>query len=136
MGFEPTMPAFEREKTVHTLDRSATVIGFHIVIFSMALPAHSGPWPLILFRNHFLKTVGLLGRVISPSQGLYLNTGQHRHRIKAYTHTPNIHALSGIQTHYPRVEASEDSSCLRPRGYGFHILILNLNKNMTLKTSF
>jgi hypothetical protein len=29
----------------------------------------------------FLQTVGLLGRVISLSQGLYLNTGQHKHRI-------------------------------------------------------
>jgi hypothetical protein len=51
----------------------------------MALPAHSGPWSLIQFRNHFSQTVELLERVISPSQGLYLNTGQHKHRIKAYT---------------------------------------------------
>jgi hypothetical protein len=29
--------------------------------------------------------VGLLGRVISSSQGLYLNTGQHKHR-KTQTH--------------------------------------------------
>jgi hypothetical protein len=34
----------------------------------------------------FFSEVGLLGRVISPSQGLYLNTGQHKHRINAYTH--------------------------------------------------
>jgi hypothetical protein len=40
--------------------------------------------------------VGLLGRVISPSQGLYLHrTKQHR---KTRT---NIHALSGIRTHGP-----------------------------------
>jgi hypothetical protein len=25
MGFEPTIPAFEREKTVHALDRAGTV---------------------------------------------------------------------------------------------------------------
>jgi hypothetical protein len=31
-------------------------------------------------------------------------------------HTPNIHALSWIRTHHPSVRASEDSSCLRPRG--------------------
>jgi hypothetical protein len=78
--------------------------------FSVALPAHSGPWPLIQFRNHFSQTVGLLGRVIIPSQSLYLNTGQHKH-------TPNIHVLSGIRTHDPSVRTSEDSSCLRPRGY-------------------
>jgi hypothetical protein len=27
MGFEPMIPAFERAKTVHALDRAATVIG-------------------------------------------------------------------------------------------------------------
>jgi hypothetical protein len=26
VGFEPTVPAFERAKTVHALDRAATVI--------------------------------------------------------------------------------------------------------------
>jgi hypothetical protein len=45
-----------------------------LVLFSMALPAHSGPRPLIQFRNHFSQMVGLLGRVISLSQGRYLNT--------------------------------------------------------------
>jgi hypothetical protein len=28
VGFEPTIPAFERLKTVHALDRAATVISF------------------------------------------------------------------------------------------------------------
>jgi hypothetical protein len=27
VGFEPTIPAFERAKTVHALDRAVTVIG-------------------------------------------------------------------------------------------------------------
>jgi hypothetical protein len=79
----------------------------------MDLPAHSGPRPLIQFRNHFSQTVGLLGRVISTSQGRYLHTGQHKHRIDAYTHTLNIHVLSGIRTHDPSVRASEDSSSLK-----------------------
>jgi hypothetical protein len=51
--------------------------------------------------------------VISPSQGRYLHTGQHKRRINAQT---DIHALSGIRTHDPSVRANEDSSCLRPRG--------------------
>jgi hypothetical protein len=38
---------------------------------------------------------GLLGQVISPSQGLYLHKTQHR------TTLANIHALSGIRTHDP-----------------------------------
>jgi hypothetical protein len=60
----------------------------NIIFFSMALRAHSGPRPLIQFRNHFSQTVGLLGRVISPSQGLYLITGPTKHRKNAYTKHP------------------------------------------------
>jgi hypothetical protein len=56
----------------------------------MALPDHSGPRPLIQFRNYFSQTAELLGRVISPSQGFYLNTGQHKHRINAYTYQPSM----------------------------------------------
>jgi hypothetical protein len=39
--FEPTIPAFEREKTVHALDRAATVIGasnIHRNVNSLSLP--------------------------------------------------------------------------------------------------
>jgi hypothetical protein len=56
----------------------------------MALPAHSGPMPLIQFRNHFSQTVGLLGRVISPSECRHLNKGQHKHKINAYTHQTSM----------------------------------------------
>jgi hypothetical protein len=28
-GFEPTIPTFEREKTVHALDRAAIQIGYY-----------------------------------------------------------------------------------------------------------
>jgi hypothetical protein len=48
------------------------------------------------FLELFRHMVGLLGRVISQSQGLYLHrTTQHR---KTRT---NIHAWSGIRTHDP-----------------------------------
>jgi hypothetical protein len=48
------------------------------------------------FLELFRQTVGLLGRAISPSQGLYL------HRTTQYRKTRiNIHALSGIRTHGP-----------------------------------
>jgi hypothetical protein len=56
----------------------------------MALPTHSGPRPLIQFRNHFSQTVGLLGRVISLSQGRYLHTEQHKYRINAYRHQTSM----------------------------------------------
>jgi predicted component of type VI protein secretion system len=46
------------------------------------------------FLELFRHMVGLLGRVISPLQDLYLHrTTQHRKTRK------NIHALSGIRTH-------------------------------------
>jgi hypothetical protein len=77
--------------------------------FFMPPPVHSGPRHLIQSRNNFTQTVGLLGRVISPSQGRYLNTGQHTHNKRIQT--PNIHALSGIRTHEPSVRASENNSC-------------------------
>jgi hypothetical protein len=35
------------------------------IVYIMTLPAHSGPRPLIQFRNHFSQTVGHLGRVIT-----------------------------------------------------------------------
>jgi hypothetical protein len=65
------------------------------------------------FIIFFTQMVGLLGRVISPSQGHNLCTGQHKHRINADT---DIHALSGIRTHIPSIQAA-DISCLRPRGH-------------------
>jgi hypothetical protein len=59
----------------------------HCYFFTMAPPAHSGPRPFIQFYNHFSQTVGLIWGEIRPSQDLYLNTGQHKHRINAYTNT-------------------------------------------------
>jgi hypothetical protein len=47
---------------------------------------------ILLFRH----MVGLLGRVISPSQGLYLHRTTHQGKTMT-----NIHALSEIRTHDP-----------------------------------
>jgi hypothetical protein len=78
-------------------------VSITFIFISMGLPAHSGPWPLIQFLNHFSQTVGLLGRVISPSQGRYLNTRQHKHRINAYTHQIPMPSV-GFE---PTISASE-----------------------------
>jgi hypothetical protein len=59
-----------------------------------------GPGPFFSFVISLTQTVGPLGRVISPSQGRYLHTGQHKHRINAHR---DIHASSGIRTHDPSV---------------------------------
>jgi hypothetical protein len=80
----------------------------------MALEPFCWALPLLQFRN-LLYTDGRTPRMgISPSQGRYLHAGQHKHRINVHT---DIHALSGIRNHDPGVRASEDSSCLRPRGH-------------------
>jgi hypothetical protein len=50
-----------------------------------------------------LQTVGLLGRVISSCQSLYLNTGQHNHRINAYTHQTSMPSVR----FEPTIPASE-----------------------------
>jgi hypothetical protein len=40
--------------------------------------------PLIQFRTHSSQTVGPLGRVISPTQGRYLHTGQHKKKLRGF----------------------------------------------------
>jgi hypothetical protein len=40
VGFEPTIPAFERAKTVLALDRAATVIGGNFAGFADVAPVH------------------------------------------------------------------------------------------------
>jgi hypothetical protein len=91
--------------------------GFHLGLaksfFQMAL-SPCGPW-LIFGLLMYSQSVGLLGRVISSSQGLYLNTGQHNHRINTYTHQTSMPQLRFEPTN--TVRASEDSSCLGTLGY-------------------
>jgi hypothetical protein len=79
--------------------------------FSVALPAHTGPWPLIQFRNHFPQTARLLGRVISSSQGLYLNIGQHKHRKNAYTHQVSMPYV-GFEITIPASELAKTVNAL------------------------
>jgi hypothetical protein len=73
-----------RTEWVSYAGRNCCAFGL-VFLFSVALPAHSEPLPLIQFRNHFSQRAGLLGRVIISSQSLYRNMGQHRHR-KTRTH--------------------------------------------------
>jgi hypothetical protein len=42
---------------------------------SMALQPFLGPWPL-QFRNHFIQAIGLLGRVISPSERITITVSK------------------------------------------------------------
>jgi hypothetical protein len=80
---------------------------------SMVLRPMLDPGLFFSFVIIFTNSVELLGRVISPSQGSYRHTGQHKHRI----HTQTSTLLSGIRAHDPSVRAGDGSSCLRPHGH-------------------
>jgi hypothetical protein len=103
------MPILNSVHTCYCLYNNSFVHSF--IIGSTALC-----WALAYssFVIFFTQTVGLLGRAISPSQGRYLHTGQHKHRINAHT---DIHALSGIRTHDPSVRESKHISSLRLLGH-------------------
>jgi hypothetical protein len=76
---------------------------------SMALQPFVGPWLLLQLLNLFYtggRTPWTSDQPVSRPLPTHSTT---------HTHT-DIHALSGIRTHDPSVRASEDSSCLRPRG--------------------
>jgi hypothetical protein len=89
------------------------------VFFFLVAPILGSLIPLLEHRNEFPQfldqgqSVGLLGRVISSSQGLYLYTNTEK---RTHIHKPlNIHALSGIGSHGPGFRASEDSARLKVR---------------------
>jgi hypothetical protein len=53
---------------------------------SMILQPFVGPWLPFQFLDLFTLSIGLFERGNSPSQGSYLHTGQHKHRINAHSH--------------------------------------------------
>jgi hypothetical protein len=61
VGFEPTITAFERAKTVHALDRTASVIGslrnYTLFILSITLEINSLSWKNVktvgTYSNHY-----------------------------------------------------------------------------------
>jgi hypothetical protein len=69
----------------HPCIGKSTVITFHSFIHQWLYSALLVPGLFFSFVIIFTKSVGLLGRVISRSQGRYLHTGQHKHGINAHT---------------------------------------------------
>jgi hypothetical protein len=74
------------------------------------------PLGLFLFQNLFSETygelVGLLGRGIGPTQGLYLQTGQHNTEKRGHIFMP----LVGFELMIPVFERL-NTTCLRPLGH-------------------
>jgi hypothetical protein len=59
-------------------------------------------------------SLGLLGRVISPTEGRYLHRTTKTQNKRRQT---SMTWGGGIWTHDPSVRAGENISCLRPRGH-------------------
>jgi hypothetical protein len=80
---------------------------------SIVLQSFVGPWPLIQFRNHFYtagRTPRTRDQPVARPLPIHKTTQTQNKRT-------NIHALSGIRTHDPRVRAGEDNSCLGQLGH-------------------
>jgi hypothetical protein len=60
-----------------------------------------------------LQTVGLLRRVTSSSQGLYINTGQHKHRKNTYTYQTSMSWVGFA----PTIPASERANTVHALDY-------------------
>jgi hypothetical protein len=60
----------------------------------------------------YTQSVGLIGRGISPPQGRYLHSQQHKQNKRT-----DIHTSSTIRTQDPSGRTGEDCSCLRPRSH-------------------
>jgi hypothetical protein len=73
------------------------------------------------------SSVSSQGRL--PTHRTVYTQNKRTHSINAHT---DIHASSGIRTHDPSVRPSEDSSCLRPRGYCGRKIIMTGKVKLTL----
>jgi hypothetical protein len=102
-----------------------------IAIFSMALPAHSASYsvPYSFFTDG--RTPWTSDQPVAKPLPKHRTTQTQNKRI----HTPNIHVFGGILTHDPSVQASEDSSCLRPRGHCDRPLVTITSSNYVNSTA-
>jgi hypothetical protein len=69
-----------------------------------------------VFHNNENNWILDLRSALMLSNIVQTGSGVHPTSYPMSTGGSDIHALSGIRTHDPNVRASEDSSCLRPRG--------------------
>jgi hypothetical protein len=93
---------------------------------SMAVQPYVGPDLFFSFVIFFTQAVRLLGRVISPSQGRCLHTGQHKHIINAHRY-PCFEWDSKPRS---QLSSEQDNSRLRPRGHCDQKIIIILGENI------
>jgi hypothetical protein len=104
----------------------------HIIIFFPLVPSLESSLPywsteLIPQFLDLSQAVGFLGRVISSSPGLYLNTGQHKHR-KTRTHIK--HPCPGRNSN-PQSRPPSDRCLSMPQTYYNNVAITCLTKSLT-----
>jgi hypothetical protein len=92
------------QETVNKPARTSGPEKYLFFIYGCTALVHVGHFFTFLF---YTQSVGLLGRGISPSQGRYPHTEQHKH----------VHVYSEIRTNHLNVRAGEDGSCQRPRNH-------------------
>jgi hypothetical protein len=82
----PHVP-FLRQNVFTTLQFYSELMHMFLSLFSPLLPLWSmgHPWNALFHFSFFIlrQSAGLLRRGISPSQGRYVHTEQHKHRINA-----------------------------------------------------
>jgi hypothetical protein len=100
---------------------------------SMAYSPLLGPGLVFSFLIFFGQSVDFLGRVIIPTQGRYLHTGQNKHRINPHTDMPT---LSVVRTHEPSLRPRKDSSCLRPCGQSNRLFLHRYTRCGNKETGF
>jgi hypothetical protein len=110
VGFERTIPVFERAKTIHTLDDAATVIGclvLHYTIYSIDATSRTQFEDL---ENYITTRHKLLQISASPYR---LNTSKHT--ISVQRHYP-LHTLPScynpFQYYFPIYSKLKLSLCL------------------------
>jgi hypothetical protein len=91
-------------KSLDTLSLSSSLFPVHPTLEHRASAKRFVSLQFLNLRH----SVGLLGRVISPSQGRYLTHTQNKHK-------QNPCLSSGIRTNDPSLRVSKDSLCLKPR---------------------
>jgi hypothetical protein len=107
VGFEPAFQKFDRSRTINDIDSKFSIIVVIQVIKGLIQNLHYRNyyhnswtsaidisicdstalcWVAFSVSWSFTQMVGHLGRGISPSQGRYLHTGQHKHRTNVHKH--------------------------------------------------
>jgi hypothetical protein len=74
--------------------------------FNSSYNPYNAPGLFFSSAKIFTQTVGLIGRVISPSQGRYLYKGQHKHRKN---HTQTSMTWVGFERPIPAFEKTKTS---------------------------